>query len=110
MPPTVVFSQLSKGWAYPGPDKADKDKIIKFIWALEDYSKKSQYLDEGKYNPKEIQIQDKNTKKNRFEEVAASTSSLLILAAEPTTDGLTTLIFCNTLSYKYKYKYRKHLL
>ena len=31
MPPTVVFSQLSKGWAYPGPDKADKDKIIKFI-------------------------------------------------------------------------------
>ena len=44
--------------------------------------------------------------KNRFEEVAASTSSLLILAAEPTTDGLTTLIFCNTLSYKYKYKYK----
>ena len=56
--------------------------------------------------PKKSKYKIRIQKKNRFEEVAASTSSLLILAAEPTTDGLTTLIFCNTLSYKYKYKYK----
>ena len=41
--------------------------------------------------------------KEIFEEVAASTSSLLILATKPTTDDEpTTLIFCNTPTYKCK--------